>query len=77
MLEVSGAVTSALTCEGGILFAGILSGDSLAVVGGTLAADDVKDCKATIDGGSVRVSFSHMNTPAEVDHLSDILRKIK
>ena len=66
-LKVSGTVSTALTCEGGILFAGTLSGGSLAVVGGTLAADDVKDCKATIDGGSVKVG--------QTDFVSDNFRQ--
>ena len=52
-LNVSGTVSASLTCEGGILSARTFAGDSLAVVGGTVMADQT-DGAVTIDGGNVR-----------------------
>ena len=53
-LIVSGAVSSALTCEGGIISAGTIAGESLAVVGGRVTVTDGVSGTVTIDGGTVR-----------------------
>ena len=54
-LTVAGTVSSGLTVEGGFLSAGKISGETFAVVGGTLEADAVSSARKTIDGGSVKV----------------------
>ena len=55
-LEVSGEVSASLSCEGGILSAGTLAGETLVVICGTLEADAVGSDRKTIAGGSVKAA---------------------